>query len=132
VHKSTPTLLRKSILFSAILFIEFFNSTTGFKQKLLAACVEWMTFGTYLNSNFVFCRAGYELISAVTFYLDLFVFRMNSFSHFFHLFLLINNLKLFKDNRSSIAHLFFICNICIANISYFITFFHFSLKFFPK
>lgn len=76
-------------LFSAVFSVELLNSAAGFKQELLAACVERMALGANLDSDFILCGACYEFIPAVAFYCHLLVIRMDTFSHFFHLILKI-------------------------------------------
>ena len=93
-------------LFSAVFFVEFFNSTASFQQQFLAACVEGVAFGANFDSDFFVCRACNEFVTAVASYCYLMIFGMDTFAHFlsphFH-YLLINNPMLFIDNMGILS-----------------------------
>ena len=73
------------ILRNAVLLIEALDTSLRGNASLLSG-VERMALGAGLNVNFLLRGAGRENITAVAGNLALVIGRMDSFSHFYHLF----------------------------------------------
>lgn len=79
---------------NTVFFVELVNTSTG-GCRFLLSCIERMALGTDLHVDIFLCRTCHKSVAAVACYRCLIVFRMDSFSHFFHLFCLIMILQFY-------------------------------------
>ena len=57
-------------------------NTTASVNQFLFTSKEWVTFGTYVNTDFSFCRFCVDYIATSTCNNSIFIFWMDVFSHF--------------------------------------------------
>ena len=80
--------MRVKFLLQVKSLVETVNTSTGVNQLLLAG-IERVALGADLNSDFLLGGAGGKSIATSAANCSLFVLRMDAFSHFVHLFLVI-------------------------------------------
>ena len=79
--------VRFSFLLQAKTLVEAINTSTGVNQLLLAG-IERVALGADLNTDLLLSGAGSKDVTTVAADGGLFVVRMDTFLHFFHLFLI--------------------------------------------
>jgi len=72
-------------LIQAEFLVELINASAGVYQ-LLFACIEWVAFRAYLNSDILFCASRFNNLTACALNRRLLIIGMDPFFHDVHLF----------------------------------------------